>query len=275
MSVPRPLDLLRRVWSAEVDLPTTQAAVLTVLLIHRNNKTGLCFPSVTTIAKETHQKRRAVLYQLRQLDDLGVIEVERWRGISNRYHLDLSKLPTSAPDALVHEMHQCTKDTGLVHQMHGTSALDAPELRSNCEGTAKRGEAPSAPAPKPRNGLVEIPVRQSPKGKPTPSTWWLTATTRDKIEAGYPDVDVVPVAEDMARKIRAGARDPYTYRGASRGLASWVAAEAKRGGNRPKPAKQAARVPGRDWNAEAEARRARMIADEEARLAAEGVPVEN
>jgi DNA-binding MarR family transcriptional regulator len=90
----RPLGLLGSVWSAEAELSTPQAAVLTVLILHRNNETELCFPSVTTIAKETHQTRRGVMKQLRRLDDLGVIEVERRRGARNRYRLDLSKLPT-------------------------------------------------------------------------------------------------------------------------------------------------------------------------------------
>ncbi len=45
-------------------------------------------------------------------------------------------------------------------------------------------------------------------------------------------MDVVAVAEDLARKVRAGAREPYTHRGIERGLASWVAAEVKAGGNR-------------------------------------------
>jgi hypothetical protein len=165
-----------------------------------------------------------------------------------------------------------------VNDVHPTSERGSPELLKNCQKTAKREADDSAPLParqpKPPDGLVEIPVKQPTKGRPTQETWWLTEATRAEIAAEFPQVDVTAVAHDLARKVRAGAREPYTCRGMRRGLASWVAREFENGIKRSKPVKHAARVEGRDWDAEAEARRERLIADKEAELAAAGMTPE-
>ena len=79
------------------------------------------------------------------------------------------------------------------------------------------------PAPRPPDGLVEIPCRA-----PGPSSWWLTEKVRADIAELYPGVDVAAVAEDMRKKIKAGARDPATHRGTRKALAAWCAQEAKR-----------------------------------------------
>jgi hypothetical protein len=151
----------------------------------------------------------------------------------------------------VNEVHPCTTSTTPVNDVHQTSERGSPKLLKNCERTAKRQTDSPTPLPKPPDGLTEIPVKPPVKGKPTPVTWWLTEATRDKIEAEYPNVDVVALAEDMARKIRAGAREPYSYRGMTKALASLVAAEAKGGGNRT-GATQSVRTPGRSYAEAAE-----------------------
>lgn len=79
------------------------------------------------------------------------------------------------------------------------------------------------PAHRPPDGLVEIPCRA-----PGPSSWWLTEKVRADIAELYPGVDVAAVAEDMRKKIKAGARDPATHRGTRKALAAWVAQEAQR-----------------------------------------------
>lgn len=76
----------------------------------------------------------------------------------------------------------------------------------------------------PSDGLVEIPCKGTTAT--ASGSWWLTAKVVEELRREYPSVDPVAVAEDMARKIRSGARVAPTTRGARRMVAAWVAREA-------------------------------------------------
>jgi hypothetical protein len=92
------------------------------------------------------------------------------------------------------------------------------------------------PSPRPHDGLVEIPVRQV-KGHQTPTTWWLTPETARTIAQplGLTVEDVVEIAEDLVRKVKAGARGSYTFGRVNQGLAEWVARAASSLRNRHRP----------------------------------------
>lgn len=61
-------------------------AVLIALADRRNGKTGLCCPSINTLAKDTHLSPRSVRRALKDLRERHLIEVEI-DGRSNRYEL--------------------------------------------------------------------------------------------------------------------------------------------------------------------------------------------
>jgi hypothetical protein len=124
------------------------SAKLTALALstHMDRSGGSCFPSLTTIARETGLARRTVCYALDGLQRAGLLErVRSGRGKPTRYRA------TSAHAALP-----------LVQQVHLTSALSAPEdvhegvqkisgrahARRNSERGARAGSArPSKKSP--------------------------------------------------------------------------------------------------------------------------------
>ena len=128
-----PLADLRAIWSS--DLPTTEKAALTVLVLHRNNGTGRCDPSVTRIAAELSLGRRRTFDVLANLTKSRVIEPRRRPGLRNHYtlHLELVR-----PGALVQStsLVQPTASTGAA-QCTGVVHPTAPELRRNYERTTK------------------------------------------------------------------------------------------------------------------------------------------
>ncbi len=119
-------------------------------------------------------------------------------------------------------------------------ASDAPLNGRSRTGEVERGGAPAAPPADEPPALspdthredepgeveaqagppVEIPVKGG-------GIWSPPEALLGRLRREYPSVDPLEVAQDMGRKIRAGARAPYTRRGMPRALASWVAQEAK------------------------------------------------
>jgi len=112
-------------------------------------------------------------------------------------------------------------------EKEGSAPRDAlPPAEAPALATAPSGRILQEvkPSPRPHDGLVEIPVRQV-KGHQTPTTWWLTPETARTIARplGLTVEDVVEIAEDLVRKVKAGARGSYTFARVNQGLAEWVA----------------------------------------------------
>lgn len=81
-----------------------------LLASHRNNKTGLIFPSVTRITTLSGKKERAVRNILKKLSEKGLIEITRCEGTSNRYELpDLERLARESSNAAEYEGTLYTK----------------------------------------------------------------------------------------------------------------------------------------------------------------------
>jgi Helix-turn-helix domain len=80
-------------WVIEFSKSTLGARlVLLTLSYHMNNETGICFPSLDTIAKECRMTKAGVIQAMERLEESGELEVERTEGGSgnvNRYRMPL------------------------------------------------------------------------------------------------------------------------------------------------------------------------------------------
>ena len=85
----------------------TGVIVYSWLCYYANSKAQDCFPSVTTLARHCHTSRRTVMRELKKLEDLGLISIQRIKGKSNIYRLlDVEKPVDKTGDMDV------TSDTG-------------------------------------------------------------------------------------------------------------------------------------------------------------------
>ena len=64
---------IERVILDREDLTATETLVALVMLSHRNNHTGLCFPSQSTLARESKSSRSTVIRAIAGLRDKGVL----------------------------------------------------------------------------------------------------------------------------------------------------------------------------------------------------------
>lgn len=107
---------------AESDLAPTSKLVAFALSLHMNERGESCFPSQTTLAKETSLGERTVRYHLLFLERLGWIVREKRRGRS-----DLYSTTTPAAAAGVPQIHPGGTRQGERQEMPETPARDAAE----------------------------------------------------------------------------------------------------------------------------------------------------
>lgn len=105
------------------------------LVMHADTVTGLCWPSIPTLADYIKSKERTVQRSLQALEDAGYVEVERRRGKSNRYYL-LEVIHTDATLAL---LPSDQRHTGVRYGQVGatsdaTVAYELDELTRSKEG---------------------------------------------------------------------------------------------------------------------------------------------
>ena len=121
----------RWAWACGLPVSGITRAVANCIARHANDKTGLAWPGMGTIATETGFKRTAVIAAIKELERGGHVTVSRFKvgkkNTVNRYQLPkmggaAAELPSplegggSASDGLP-----------LVRQTHYPSALDGPE----------------------------------------------------------------------------------------------------------------------------------------------------
>ena len=80
-------ELQARVWKLEMR-PSSVKYVL-LCLSHRANNDGFCWPSVTTISKDTGLDAKTVRAAVSFLEDAGFLQVDRRSGRSNHFQLDV------------------------------------------------------------------------------------------------------------------------------------------------------------------------------------------
>ena len=61
--------------------------VFWVLTVHVFRGKKFCFPSTATIAKEAHSSRPTVIKAIKELEQYGYLEVERFTGSVSKYYL--------------------------------------------------------------------------------------------------------------------------------------------------------------------------------------------
>ncbi len=81
-----------RVILGREDLTATETLVALVMLSHRNNKTGLCYPSQSTIARQAKLSLRAVGMAVKTLREKGVITGEAETGKVIHYEFEPTQL---------------------------------------------------------------------------------------------------------------------------------------------------------------------------------------
>jgi hypothetical protein len=87
--------MLTLAWETDVVTPAMKC-LLACLADHHNDETGLCFPSISRLAKRTSMSRRAVIDNTKKLVDVGFVSVKKnpgdGRGAkSNKYTLHLGQ----------------------------------------------------------------------------------------------------------------------------------------------------------------------------------------
>lgn len=71
------------------DLKPMQRLLYMVLARHSNNETSESFPSLETLCKKTGVKdKRTITKHIKSLEEIGIIEIKRVKGKSNRYFLN-------------------------------------------------------------------------------------------------------------------------------------------------------------------------------------------
>jgi DNA-binding MarR family transcriptional regulator len=106
----------------ESELGWTARLVALVLSTHMDRGGGSCFPSLTTLTRESGLSRRAVCYALDKIEQAGLVErVRGGRGRPTHYRATSARGALVGESQLVHDVHQ------VVHVVHRTSARGAPE----------------------------------------------------------------------------------------------------------------------------------------------------
>lgn len=154
-------------------LPSEVTPPMRLVLLVLANYAGLrdgARPSLERLATETGLCRRAVAKATLALEKAGLIRRSTVPGVSTTYTLTLPEADpctkdTSAPNAPVHDVHQCTPCTGPVHDMHGTSAPGAPETLRDSQETL-RERAPETPTPEPKPVATPTPTTPEPTSRP-------------------------------------------------------------------------------------------------------------
>lgn len=111
--------------------------VLLALAECHNGQTGLCCPSVQTIARMTRYARSTVMEAIHSLEEAGLLSVERCPGRHSNYKLPIQN-PSNNPTGSV---------SGPVQKLDGTSPVSGRDPSRNWTHNRKEPETTVAVAP--------------------------------------------------------------------------------------------------------------------------------
>ena len=97
LSLVQKLQWLQALAKTDPPLSRSEITVAITLANMANAKTGICWPSLTTLAQSANANRRSVVRAINQLSDAGFIKVERTQGRSNVYRLNPTSDTTVTP----------------------------------------------------------------------------------------------------------------------------------------------------------------------------------
>jgi DNA-binding transcriptional MocR family regulator len=103
-------------WVWEQPMSPAEKLVCLAMLRHRNNATGLCYPSQGTLARVTGLSRSGIQKAIRALRSKGLVESTEAPGHSNRYSMGAPSVSTTC-SLSKHEpnINQCadSQDRGI------------------------------------------------------------------------------------------------------------------------------------------------------------------
>jgi hypothetical protein len=117
-------------------LPATDKTVLTYITAHINIQTGVSWPSLNTLVRESGLSKRAVIYAVKRLEKSGIISITRQVNTANRYTVDLDLMTSITPDIYMQLIAGSASGAlggsawdapGVVHEVH-------PNIEHNIEG---------------------------------------------------------------------------------------------------------------------------------------------
>ena len=181
---------------------TVAKHLLLVLASYHNGKTGLCFPSIETIANATEMSERTVYRKLLRLGTLGLVTVQSTRNSSNRYVLHMNRdttrqmqvesLPADAPQP---DSQSPQPDTQTGPTCHSVTLT----------GNNRKEPSPSVSSPKRARAKATSLMTED---------WQPDPAVRDKMAAEYPRLELDHETDQF--------RDYWLARGD--GKADWNAA---------------------------------------------------
>jgi DNA-binding transcriptional regulator YhcF (GntR family) len=134
-------------WAFEQTLPALQSVVLLRLANHHNQKTGQCFPSIPTLARECGMSVRSVINATKALEAQKLIQVTRRKKNTVNNYTFACDAEQNYPDVhCVHaDLHHMPAN---VHRMHADVYGVHPNRELNKEKNQEenRGEGPTSPA---------------------------------------------------------------------------------------------------------------------------------
>ncbi|MGY4294601.1 hypothetical protein ACVWXN_002696 [Bradyrhizobium sp. i1.4.4] len=140
-------------WALDQEIRDPWAKLILISLAnHADHTTGLCWPSMRLIGKESSCRRETVLRKLPELEAAGFIQIIKARkGDRRRVHTYRLLLPGCAPDA--HQVAATRRETHTVQ-------LCAPRTMG-CEPavTTKNRQLNRHPIPNPYPGVREVEGR--------------------------------------------------------------------------------------------------------------------
>lgn len=115
-------------------------AVLLVLANYHDPRTGLAYPGMARIARESKQSARQAQRSIQKLEELGALHVQRQRGKGNRYVLRLEEASPAAIPLLRSNDVDVTSDVDVTGDISGskvTSPTSSDPLRTVKTFTAR------------------------------------------------------------------------------------------------------------------------------------------
>lgn len=120
--------IMSEAWGLTMKSHTAKLVLLA--LADNANDAGVCWPSITTIAKKCSLSRQGVVDQIAKLESLNVISATREAGKSTRYKItipvndvDQLEAETSQPDRRV-VVNRVDQSTALTSQPHGLPVVN-------------------------------------------------------------------------------------------------------------------------------------------------------
>ena len=118
-------------WADSLKIKPIPSRVLIKLCSHYNDKTNLCYPSITSLQESCQLSRQGIINAIKYLEGQKIIEVVRGKNKSNAYKINTnwSTILTSNKEEVVNDVDQPSQRYGLevVNEVDQGSQRGRPE----------------------------------------------------------------------------------------------------------------------------------------------------